>query len=86
MCKCGLVINKNLKFDLRMDLMILYDLILFPLPFKMAPSLPNRSKSQFPGGTVLTPLFGHLINIHRLATTHLKIIDITQYRLICPTH
>ena len=66
MCKCGLVINKNLKFDLRMDLMILYDLILFPPPFKMAPSRPNRSKSQFPGGTVLTPLFGHLINIHRL--------------------
>ena len=58
MCKCGLVIMKNLKFDLWMDLMILHDSILFPPPFEIDCFLGQIVIGAFSGITVSTPLFG----------------------------
>ena len=58
MCKCGLVIMKNLKFDLWMDLMILHDSILFPPPFEIDCFLGQIVIGTFSGIAVSTPLFG----------------------------
>ena len=63
MCKCGLVIIKNSKFDLWIDCVRLNS---FPATIRNGRRLGQIFQIADPGIAVLPPLFGRpLINIHR---------------------